>query len=341
MSKSNHIFEVKNLYVSYNNVQVVRDVSFTLNKGEILGIVGESGCGKTTLLRTLMMLKQKGLSVSGSIKFLDKELTQLSKEELRYIRGNKIAMIPQNAMASMNPIKKISSLFNETIKVHNGKISYKESDKKAITIMESFLLDNPQRILKSYPFELSGGMCQRVAIAAAMINNPMIILGDEPTSALDVKSQFKIVEQMQILKSKFNVSLVVISHNLGVISKISDKIAIMYGGRIVEYGRKDEIIKKSRHPYTKALIKAVPDVNGNTSKGLEGIPPVFTKNMKGCPFFQRCSEQDEMCLSILPQNISISQSHQVQCLKAKKNSDINTYLKSGYETEWLEIKESI
>jgi oligopeptide/dipeptide ABC transporter ATP-binding protein len=321
MSKLNHILEVKNLYVSYGDVQVVRNLNFSLNSGEILGIVGESGCGKTTMLRAIMMLKQQASSISGSIRFLDQELTQLSGEQLRHLRGNEISMIPQNAMSSMDPTKTISSLFNETIRIHNGKVSRRESDEKAISIMKSLLLDNPQRILKSYPFELSGGMCQRVAIAVAMINNPKLILGDEPTSALDVTSQLQVVKQIKMLKEEFNISLVVISHNLRVISQIADKIAIMYSGRIVEYGNKDRILKNPRHPYTKALIEAIPDADGNISKGLEGIPPAFTEDIKGCPFAPRCCERDIKCLQDLPKDIFISNNNRVQCFKAKKDKE--------------------
>lgn len=318
MTKTENILEVKNLYVSYDEVDIVRNANFCLKKAEFLGIVGESGCGKTTLLRALMMLKKKNNTIAGNILFQDKEITRLDKEALRRLRGGEMSMIPQNAVTAMDGTKTISSLFYETVRMHKGHVSHKESDQMAAELMKKLLLEDTDRILKSYPFELSGGMCQRVMIAVAMINNPSLMLGDEPTSALDVTSQMQVLKELEMLKMKYDVSLIMISHNLGVISKIADNIAIMYGGRIVEYGTHDDIMKKPAHPYTRALLAAIPDVDGNISKGVPGLPPVFEKGMKGCPFAARCSYCEDRCKEELPEDITVEGIHRVQCFRAKE-----------------------
>lgn len=324
MIQSDKILEVDHLYVSYDGVDIVRNVNFTLDKGKFLGIVGESGCGKTTLLRALMMLKRKNSVIKGKICFSEKDLTAMNEEKLRKLRGSEISMIPQNAAMAMDGTKTVSSLFNETMRMHSDKkISRKESDILAAELMKKLLLQDAERILKSYPFELSGGMCQRIMIAVSMINHPQLMLGDEPTSALDVTSQLQVIKELEMLKKDYGISLVMISHNLAVISRISDLIAIMYGGRIIEYGNHDDIIHHAVHPYTRALLDAVPDAKGNVSKGLEGLPPVFEKDMKGCPFAPRCEYCIEQCLGDLPEDVVVGTEHKVQCFRADE------FLKSG------------
>lgn len=311
----NSILDVAHLYVSYGDVNIVRDVSFSLRGGEFLGIVGESGSGKTTMLRALMALRRPGNTFQGSIRFLGRDLTRMGPEELRKLRGGEIAMIPQDASAAMDGTNTISALFHETIQVHSGPISRKESDRRASELMRSLLLEDTDRILKSYPFELSGGMCQRVMIAAALINSPQLILGDEPTSALDVTSQLQVVNQLKLLKQVSEASMVMISHNFGVIAAISDTIAVMYGGRIVEYGKRDEVLFHPCHPYTKALIAAVPDRDGHISGGLPGTPPIFEKEMKGCPFADRCAFCQRRCREELPADRWITGTHRTQCFR--------------------------
>lgn len=309
------VLELNNLYVYYDKIPIVRDICFKLKKGEFLGIVGESGCGKTTLLKSIMLLEPRGSFIKGSIRFQGNELTEISNDEIRSLRGAQISMIPQNASVSMDPTKTVSSLFYETIKAHGQKISRKESDKRAAELMRKLMLNDTDRILKSYPFELSGGMCQRVSIAAAMINNPQLLLGDEPTSALDVTSQLEVVNQLKELKENFGISFVMISHNIGVVAALADTIAVMYGGRIVEYATKDELLKNPMHPYTKALIDAVPDLSGNISKGLDGTPPVFTEELIGCPFEARCPEKTKMCRRFEFRYSVASPGHMVGCMR--------------------------
>ncbi len=310
---------VENLFVSYDDIPIVRDVSFTLGKGEFLGVVGESGCGKSTMLRSFLMLKNEKTSIKGSISLLGEDITQLPEENLRKLRGADISMIPQNAFLSMDSTKTISSLFYETVRMHRFGVKRAKTDEKALQLMEELLLDNPKRILQSYPFELSGGMCQRVSIAVAMINQPKLILGDELTSALDVITQLQVVKQLKMLKETFHVSLIVVSHNLGVVSQLSDSIAIMYGGTIVEYGKTAEIFENPLHPYTKALICAIPNMSGHISAGLPGIPPVFKKEMTGCSFAERCPVVMEQCKYREPQDRYVSASHRVRCLHIKES----------------------
>ncbi len=313
--KTANILEVKNLFVSYEEVNVVRDVSFSLSQGEFLGVVGESGCGKSTMLRALMALRQSGSHFSGSICFRGRELTQLSEKELCQLRGADISMIPQNAADAMDAVKTVSALFRETMRVHGRRLSRRESDRIAAELMQSLLLEDAERILRSYPFELSGGMCQRVMIALAMVNHPQLILADEPTSALDIASQMEVLRQLKRLKESASVSMVMISHNLGALAAVSDTIAVMYGGRIVEYGDRDSLLKAPAHPYTRALIDAVPDMEGHISKGLPGTPPPFEKKMQGCPFAGRCPHCRTRCLKEIPGDTRITGTHRVQCFR--------------------------
>lgn len=307
------ILEVNNLFVYYGDIPVVRDVSFSLEEGRYLGIVGESGCGKTTLLRSLMALDTKGERLKGSIRFMGREMTAMDRKELRSVRGKDMAMIPQNAALSMDNTKTVSSLFYETARVHGTCRDKKSSDKRAAELMGSLMLEDTDRILRSYPFELSGGMCQRVAIAAAMVNGPKLLLGDEPTSALDVTSQLEVVKQLKSLKS-YGVSMVIISHNMGVVAALADDIAVMYGGRIVEYAGKEELLSRPAHPYTRALIDAVPDLSGNISRGIDGTPPSFTEDMTGCPFAKRCPRRTAGCDEFIFEYSTVSPGHRVGCL---------------------------
>lgn len=322
MEQSDCLLEVKNLYVSSDGIDIVRGVNFALERGEFLGIAGESGCGKTTLLRALMLLRRKGNAVRGSIRFDGRELTGLGQEELRQLRGSALAMIPQNAFAAMDGTKTISSLFRETLLMHRDRrVSRRESDRLASAWMEKLLLEDVERILRSYPFELSGGMCQRVLIAAAMLNEPQLLLGDEPTSALDMTSQMQVMKELELLKAEHRVSMILVSHNLRAISQIADTAAVMYGGRIVEYGSREELFSRALHPYTRALFAALPDAEGNLSAGLPGLPPAFEKEMRGCPFAARCPYSMEKCRRELPEDRMFGERHRVQCFRAEEFAD--------------------
>ena len=289
------ILETKNLCVSYGSTKILDDINISVNKGEILGIVGESGSGKSTLLKSLVSLLPSNAKIeNGSINYLGRDLAKLSNEELRQIRGNEISMVFQNSGASLCPIRTIGSQFIEVAQSHKN--TSKEEIRKLIDdIFSKINLKNVDRILKSYPFELSGGMNQRVGIALAMLTNPSLILADEPTSALDVTAQAQVVKTFMKLRDSFNTSIIIITHNMGVVSYMVDKVAVMYGGKIVEYGRKKEIIHNPLHPYTQMLIKSTPSMKKNELSGIPGNPPSFGEEKRGCAFANRCNKAFEKC----------------------------------------------
>ena len=307
------MLDINNLSVYYGKTRVVRNLSLKVNDGEIVCIVGESGCGKSTALKSVLMLDKNASVKSGSIIFNGKDITKLSSAQIRQIRGLEIAMIFQNAFLSMDPTKTIGHLFYETVKVHNKKAKKEECLKKAEDIMKKLRLWETERIFTSYPFELSGGMCQRTAIAAAMMNTPQLILADEPTSALDVTAQAQVIRLLKQVKENYNTSMLIVTHNMGVVANLADKAAVMYGGSIMEFGSTDDIINNPAHPYTKALIKAVPEMNGKIPEAIEGLPPEFNDDISGCPFAPRCSMAKDICYKKFPEKIVLSESHTVYC----------------------------
>lgn len=318
MKNKDAVIQVKDLTVCYGQEEIIRSVSLEVKQGEVLGIAGESGSGKTTLLRSLMGIMNNETEVRGTIRFLDKDIQALTRKELNELHGKLISMIPQNAMLSMDPLFRISSLVHETLCAHGKKIRRKESDTIAASIMESLLFDDPQRILQSYPFELSGGMAQRAAILLSILNRPSLLLGDEPTSALDGTSQYHVVRQLKQMKEQMNLSMIIVSHNLGVLDALSDQIAIMYAGRIIEFGTREEILFNPIHPYTRALLDAIPKKDKPMAKGLPGVPPAFGEKITGCAFAKRCPHVGEECLKAEVPDTYVSTSHRVQCMKIKE-----------------------
>lgn len=251
------MLQIKNLTIAYEE-DAVQDITLSVKKGEILGIVGESGSGKTTLLQGILQLNTRATIKKGQVLFEGQDLSSFSEKEMQKIRGNEIGMIFQNAQSYMDPLKKMKHLFWETVKVHRNDMTKAECLKKAEGYMEKLGLTDTKRILEAYPFELSGGMCQRTAIAAALMNEPKLLLADEPTSALDVQVQMEFVQLFQTIKREYGMSMVVVSHNLGSLSQIADTIAVMYRGKVVEYGSAEEILKSPKHAYTKKLMDAIP-----------------------------------------------------------------------------------
>lgn len=300
------LLKIENLNVNYGQVNTLNDVCIEVNEGEVLGIVGESGSGKSTLLKSIIgLLDNKAKVTSGSIKFDNDNLETLSNEDFRKIRGSKLSMIFQNPGAYLCPIRSIEKQFIETVKSHkNTSINEIKSDIE--DIFSKINLKDNTRILKSYPFELSGGMNQRVCIAMAMINKPKLILADEPTSALDVTAQAQVVKTLKSLSETFRTSILMVTHNIGIISYMADKVAVMYAGNVVEYGAKDDIIKNPSHPYTKSLIKATPSMKSSKINGIPGKPPSFSENTQGCPFVSRCDKKIHKCTSEKPKLIDVN-----------------------------------
>ena len=284
------ILKVKDLSVNNNSVKILKNISFNIKKGEILGIVGESGCGKSTLIRALIQMMNKSEEIiSGEILFNERNLLSLDNKQIRKLRGNNLAVIFQNPGATLNPIRKIGKQFVQTMQSHMN-INKNEALEKAANMLEKVNLKDSKCILNSYPFELSGGMKQRVTIALAMILEPEILIADEPTSALDVTVQAQVVKEMMSLRDNFQTSIIIVTHSMSVISQMVDKVAVMYSGNIVEYGDKEDILRNPKHPYTKALIDAVPKMDGTIPKGIKGNPPLFTENITGCSFAPRCEK---------------------------------------------------
>ena len=307
------ILNLKNLSVSYGDINILKDIDLSLKKGEILGIVGESGSGKSTLIKSIMGILDENASIDGEINFEGKDLASLSLKDYRKLKGKEISMIFQNPTEYFNPTRKISKQFIEAIRSHND-ISKQEIQKKAINTFKFLGLQDGKKIWNSYPFELSGGMNQRVAIAISIMLEPKILLADEPTSALDVTVQAQVVKELLKLRQKLNTSIILVTHNIGVASYMSDNIGVMYGGRIIEYGESEELINNPKHPYTKMLINSVPVINGNIPNGIEGSLPNFQDIKEGCVFLDRCKYASRECKIKVPSAKYWGKSHWSSCL---------------------------
>lgn len=286
------MLEIKNISIAYNDRTVVEDVSFSVQPGETVSIVGESGSGKSTILRAVQgLLGREGRIVGGSVEFDGVSLPGLSNDEMRAYRGAVIATVPQQAGLSMDPITKIGKQFHEAI-LTKRKITRSESDKLAADCMRSLSIKEPERILDSYPVMLSGGTNQRVALAMAMVMEPRLILADEPTSALDVTVQVEVVEAMLALKRQCDAAILMVTHNMGVVAQMSDHVGVMYNGRLLEWGARDEILGNARHPYTRALMASVLRMDGT----LPSVKTVYREGVKGgCVYYARCPYAAEEC----------------------------------------------
>ena len=252
------ILKYEHVDISYNGVKVIKDVSFTVNEGEILGIVGESGSGKSTLIKAAMgLLGDTGMVTRGDIWYKGKNLPDLSAAELRRLNGPELGMIFQYAGSSFCPIRTVGAQLYESMAEHEA-VSKEEFSRRAAELLEKIGFENAGRILASYPFELSGGMQQRVGIAAAMLLNPSVLLADEPTSALDVSVQKQVVEEMLLVRRSFGTSIVLVTHNIGVIGAMADKVLVMRNGEMVEYGWTQQVLNNPREDYTRLLMSAVP-----------------------------------------------------------------------------------
>ncbi|GGA64408.1 ABC transporter ATP-binding protein [Ornithinibacillus halotolerans] len=313
------ILEVKDLHVTFKTyggtVQAVRGVDFHLYKGETLAIVGESGCGKSVTSSAIMRLipSPPGKITAGKIVFKGQDLTRVSERKMRSIRGVDISMIFQDPMTALNPTLTIGTQLIEGLKQHK-KISDKDARIRAIEMMELVGIPNPEERMKQYPHQFSGGMRQRIVIAIALICEPELLIADEPTTALDVTIQAQILELFEKIQEVTGVSIILITHDLGVVAKIADRIAVMYAGKIIETGNKREIFYKPQHPYTKGLLNSVPrlDTKGKLQP-IDGTPPDLFSPPQGCPFTARCPFAMEVCNKVYPESTAVSDSHRVDC----------------------------
>ncbi|GAB1766762.1 MULTISPECIES: ABC transporter ATP-binding protein [Priestia] len=314
------IIRIKNLHVQFSTyggqVQAVRGVSFDLHKGETLAIVGESGCGKSVTSQSIMRLipTPPGRITSGSILFKDQDLTKLSEKKMRDIRGADISMIFQDPMTALNPTLRVGEQIAENIMQHEN-ISKEKAKEKAFEMLELVGIPNPKERLKQYPHEFSGGMRQRIVIAMALVCNPEVLIADEPTTALDVTIQAQILELFKDIQQKTDVSIVLITHDLGVVAQVADRVAVMYAGKIVEIGTRRDIFYTPQHPYTKGLLRSVPrlDLYESELVPIAGSPPDLFAPPSGCSFAPRCPYVMEVCDRMYPASTKLKESHQVHC----------------------------
>ena len=302
-------------------VKALNDVSIHLNDGEVLGIVGESGSGKSVTAYSLMGLTAyPGKLVGGTIDFNGHRINDLSEKEFRKIRGNEVSIIFQDPMTSLNPVYTIGNQIMEVILLHTDK-NKEQARARAKELLELVGIKEPEKRLKQYPHELSGGMRQRVMIAIALACEPKLLIADEPTTALDVTIQAQILELMMELKEKLGMAIIMITHDLGVVASMCDRIAVMYAGRIVEYGTTDDIFYNPKHEYTKGLLKSIPRLDAKEHERLvpiEGTPIDLLNPPAGCPFAPRCSNCMKICLREMAPVTTFDDVHYTQCWMNQK-----------------------
>lgn len=315
------VLEVKKLETEFKTqrgvIKAVNGISYHLNAGETLGIVGESGSGKSVGVMSLMRLipSPPGEITGGEVIMDGRDIAKISEEEMRDVRGNDIAMIFQDPMTSLNPIMPIGQQISEGIERHM-KLSKKDARARAVELLELVGIPSAAERLDNYPVQFSGGMRQRVMIAIGLACNPKILIADEPTTALDVTIQAQITDLVKRLQEELGMSVIWITHDLGVVAGIADRVLVMYAGQIVEEAYVDDLFENPRHPYTKGLLRSVPKVEGERPERLEsieGMPPDVTKLHQGCPFYARCNYRIDACLAQCPKLENVGEGHRAAC----------------------------
>ena len=325
------LLEVKDLRTSFftpaGEVKAVNGISFNLDRGKVLGIVGESGSGKSVTAYSIMqILANTGKIVSGSIKLDGQELVNAGEKVMKTVRGNRISIIFQDPMTSLNPTYTIGRQLKEAILLHTDR-SGKEARERALDMLRLVNVNEPEKRLKQYPFELSGGMRQRVMIAMALACEPDILIADEPTTALDVTIQAQILDLMRELQEKLGMAIIMITHDLGVVAQMCDEVVVMYAGSICEQGTADEIFYNPRHEYTKGLMRSIPtaDTAGTKLQPITGTPIDLLNMPAGCPFTPRCDAAMKICLKESCQRMQINEDHQAACwMNVKKGIEDGT-----------------
>ncbi len=321
------LLEVNNLVTTFKtdagDVKAVRGVSFKLEPKEALGIVGESGSGKSQMMYSIIgLLAENGVVESGDVMFDGTDISIKNfknKREyndfMRKIRGNSMAMIFQDPMTFLNPVLKVETQLIEPM-INHSSLSREEAKRRAVDLLKLVGIPSPEKRIKQYPFEFSGGMRQRIIIAIALANNPKLIIADEPTTALDVTIQAQVLELIEELKDKSDSAIIMITHDLGVVAKLCDRIAIMYGGKIVEIGTDKDIFYDPKHPYTEGLLNCISNPENDDEKELTpiaGSPPDLLNPPKGCPFVDRCEKAMKVCKDYEPPVTTIKEGHQCSC----------------------------
>ena len=318
------LLEVRDLHTSFftpvGEVKAVNGISFNLDHGKVLGIVGESGSGKSVTAYSVMQILEKtGKIISGSIKVDGKELVGLPEREMKNIRGNRISIIFQDPMTSLNPTYTIGHQLMEAILLHTNRNKQQAYD-RALEMLKLVNVNEPEKRMKQYPFEFSGGMRQRVMIAMALACEPDILIADEPTTALDVTIQAQILELMQSLQKELGMAIIMITHDLGVVAQMCDEVIVMYAGSICEQGTADEIFYNPKHEYTKGLIRSIPTVDNDGEKlqPISGTPIDLLNMPAGCPFAPRCENAMKICLHQRCPRMQINDDHQAACWMTAK-----------------------
>lgn len=316
------ILEVDNLNVSFNTyageVKAVRGVSFELGKGETLAFVGESGCGKTVTAKSILRLLKPPFAVikpESRIVCNGKDVLKMGEKELCEFRGDEVGMIFQDPMTSLNPTMTVGKQIMESLMIHK-KLNKNAAREEAINMLKMVNIPSPEKRIDNYPHEMSGGMRQRVMIAIALACNPNVLIADEPTTALDVTIQAQILELMMELKDKLGMAIIMITHDLGVVASMCERIAVMYAGRIIEYGTTDDIFYHPKHEYTKGLIRSIPRLDTKEHERLvpiEGTPVDMLNPPAGCPFAPRCDAAMQICLREMPPVTTFGDVHYTQC----------------------------
>lgn len=314
----NTVLKVENLQTSFftddGEVEAVRNVSFELREGEILGIVGESGSGKSVTVKSIMnIIKKPGKVKSGRIMYRDQDILNINAETIRQVKGNDIALIFQDPMTSLNPVFTVGNQLQETIRAHQ-KMPFPEMKQKAVEMLKAVRIPEAEKRMSQYPHEFSGGMRQRVVIAMALINDPDILIADEPTTALDVTIQDQILKLIKEIKEERDKSVILITHDLGVVAEMCRRVLVMYGGIVVEEGSREDIFYNPKHPYTKGLLKSMPNIESKERLiPIKGTPPNLVNPPAGCPFAARCDKAMKLCALYMPGFYEISDHQKTRC----------------------------
>ena len=320
-NKKQKLLEVKNLHVSFftpaGEVKAVNGISYDVDYDEVMGIVGESGSGKSVEAYSIIgLLQSPGKVMEGSITLEGEDMLAKTPSEMINYRGSQVAMIFQNPMTCLNPVYTIGNQLTEALRAHDKSISREDADKRAMEMLEQVGINNVEKRMKQYPHELSGGMRQRVMIAMGLICHPKLLIADEPTTALDVTIQAQILELMKELQKKNHMGIIFITHNLGVVAEVCDKVSVMYAGKMVEQGPVDDIFYEPGHPYTMGLLRSMPRVDAESYERLipiEGTPVDMLNPPEGCPFAPRCEHAMKVCLQKMPPYVELGDNHRAAC----------------------------
>jgi oligopeptide/dipeptide ABC transporter ATP-binding protein len=314
------LFEIENLEITFDTargpLKAVRGVSLVINKGESIGIVGESGSGKTVMSRASMgLLRGRRVKRTGSVKLEGQELLSLTNEEIRGLWGTKIAMIFQDPMTALNPVRRVGSQFNESLVKRLG-MSKEDANKRTLELLALVRMPEPEKVISKFPHQLSGGMRQRVMIAMAIACNPSLLFADEPTTALDVTVQAQVLELLADLREKLDMAMVIVTHDLGVVAGYTDRIAVMYGGEIVELATTPDLFANTKMPYTQALMESIPRLDrkvGDRLPAIGGTPPDPTLERTSCGFADRCKFATDKCRTEHPDLVDAGNGHMYRC----------------------------